>query len=106
MPSKFDQHEKYRLMRTPAYSALKLANGDIVAVIPNPNDLDCPDCLYCAYCTRDLGVDSKHIPCEARPDKVSCVYLVMKIDNQLKVENQGATDTDSTGAAASDSTGD
>jgi hypothetical protein len=95
MPSKFDQHEKYRLMRTPAYSALKLANGDIVAVIPNPNDLDCPDCLYCAYCTRDLGVDSKHIPCEARPDKLSCIYKIVPVVNQMEVDTTTSTGADS-----------
>lgn len=95
MASKFDQHEKYRLMRTPAYSALKLANGDIVAVIPNPNDLDCPDCLYCTYCTRDLGVDSKHIPCEARPDKLSCIYLIVPVVNQMEVDTTASTDADS-----------
>lgn len=95
MPSKFDQHEKYRLMRTPAYSALKLANGDIVAVIPNPNDLDCPDCLYCAYCTRDLGVDSKHIPCEARPDKLSCIYKIVPVVNQMEVGTTTSTGADS-----------
>lgn len=91
--------DKYRLMRTEPYKALKIHNGMIVVVIPNPCDLDCPDCFYSRYCTNELGVNSKHIPCEARPDKVSCVYLVVDIVNEVKANDQDSAgdDSDSTG---------
>lgn len=77
-----EKKELFLLSRVEPYKAMDLEDGRTVLVMPNPCELDCPDCLYCHYCTHTLGMDSRKLPCDNRPDDISCVYFVLDVVNR------------------------
>jgi hypothetical protein len=85
--------DKFNLIHAPVKSAYRMHNGQIAAVIPEPSDFDCPDCVFvgeCAMLLKDVKT-----PCEIRPDGMKAVYWRVNVLNPAPIDQPEIPQRDS-----------
>lgn len=88
MSTKSDSNlDKYNLIHAPIKTAYRTHTGQMVAIVPEPSDFDCPDCVFAGECaTLPQGVKA---PCEMRPDGIQCVYWRVSVLNPAPIDLPG-----------------
>jgi hypothetical protein len=76
--------DKFNLIHAPLKTAYRMHNGQIAAVIPEPSDFDCPDCVFVGDCAN-LSPEVKR-PCEIRPDGVCAIYWRLNVINPAPMD--------------------
>ena len=87
--------DKFNLVHAPVKAAYRMHNGQIAAVVPEPNEFDCPDCVFVNDCA--MLTEGVKAPCEIRPDGVCAVYWRVTVINPAPMDQpenlQPATDS-------------